>query len=63
MTAESVETADQVTRLRDIGCDTGQGWYFAPALPPDRIPALLLTPPWTQPSPHPAHRPAPSARP
>ena len=63
VTAESVETADQFTRLRDIGCDTGQGWYFAPALPPDRIPALLLTPPWTQPSPHPAHRPAPSARP
>ena len=32
--------------LRELGCDTGQGWHFAPALPPQQIPALLHTPTW-----------------
>ncbi|MET0188914.1 MAG: GGDEF domain-containing phosphodiesterase, partial [Pseudonocardia sediminis] len=26
--AESVETAEQADRLRRLGCDVGQGWYF-----------------------------------
>ena len=26
--AEGVETEDISDRLRDAGCDTGQGWYF-----------------------------------
>ncbi|MFI5958628.1 putative bifunctional diguanylate cyclase/phosphodiesterase [Cryptosporangium sp. NPDC051539] len=33
--AEGIETAEQRARLRELGCDTGQGWYFAPALGPD----------------------------
>ena len=49
VTAESVETAAQFTRLRELGCDTGQGWYFAPALPAEQIPALLHAPTWPQP--------------
>ncbi|MFG2196202.1 putative bifunctional diguanylate cyclase/phosphodiesterase [Streptomyces sp. NPDC048639] len=39
--AECVESADQAERLRRIGCDTGQGWFYSRPVPPDRIPALL----------------------
>jgi EAL domain-containing protein (putative c-di-GMP-specific phosphodiesterase class I) len=41
VTAESVETASQFAHLRQLGCDTGQGWYFAPAVPAEQIPRLL----------------------
>jgi EAL domain-containing protein (putative c-di-GMP-specific phosphodiesterase class I) len=44
VTAEVVETADQLERLRKLGCDTGQGWYFAPAVPAGAVPALLHGP-------------------
>lgn len=30
--AEGIETEDQLRRLRDLGCDIGQGFYFSPAL-------------------------------
>jgi diguanylate cyclase (GGDEF)-like protein/PAS domain S-box-containing protein len=33
--AEGIESVEQRDRLRELGCDTGQGWYFAPALGPD----------------------------
>ncbi len=39
--AEGVETADQAARLRDLGCDLGQGYHFARPLPPDEAWALL----------------------
>jgi diguanylate cyclase (GGDEF)-like protein/PAS domain S-box-containing protein len=29
VTAEGVETAEQATRLKELGCDTAQGWYYA----------------------------------
>ncbi|HSK58215.1 MAG TPA: EAL domain-containing protein, partial [Actinomycetospora sp.] len=41
VTAEGVETAPQATRLRALGCDEGQGWLFAPALPAGDIAAML----------------------
>jgi EAL domain-containing protein (putative c-di-GMP-specific phosphodiesterase class I) len=41
VTAESVETAAQFAHLQQLGCDTGQGWFFAPPLAPDAIPALI----------------------
>ena len=47
VTAESVETATQLERLRGLGCDTGQGWYFARSMPADEVPLTLRTPPWS----------------
>ncbi|NJQ02484.1 putative bifunctional diguanylate cyclase/phosphodiesterase [Streptomyces zingiberis] len=41
VTAECVESADQAERLRRIGCDTGQGWYYARPLHPERVSSLL----------------------
>jgi diguanylate cyclase (GGDEF)-like protein len=41
VTAEGIETARQAERVRAIGCDTGQGYYFAPPGTHDRITELL----------------------
>ncbi|MHB9861498.1 putative bifunctional diguanylate cyclase/phosphodiesterase [Streptomyces sp. YIM S03343] len=47
VTAECVETSSQATRLRRIGCDTGQGWLYSRPVPPDRISELLAGGPVT----------------
>jgi diguanylate cyclase (GGDEF)-like protein len=39
--AEGVETPQQLARLRELGCDFGQGWLFAAAMPPQEAAALL----------------------
>jgi diguanylate cyclase (GGDEF)-like protein/PAS domain S-box-containing protein len=44
VTAEGVEDAEQLARLRELGCELGQGYYFAPPLPAEAVDALLLTP-------------------
>ena len=54
VTAESIETSAQLARLRRLGCDTGQGWLFAPAVPPEDIPGLVHAPPWSM-DPSPPH--------
>jgi diguanylate cyclase (GGDEF)-like protein/PAS domain S-box-containing protein len=51
VTAESVETGRQLDRLRRLGCDTGQGWYFARSVPAADVPVLLSCPPWPADSP------------
>ena len=47
VTAEGIETADQLEQLRTLGCDHGQGYFFAKPMTSDRVPALLVaTSPW-----------------
>ncbi|UUU22387.1 putative bifunctional diguanylate cyclase/phosphodiesterase [Streptomyces sp. DSM 40750] len=41
VTAEGVETDAQASRLRRLGCDTGQGWLYSRAVSPERIAELL----------------------
>jgi diguanylate cyclase (GGDEF)-like protein len=41
VTAEGVETAEQVSQLKMVGCDQGQGYYFARPVSADRLPELL----------------------
>ena len=35
--AEGIETAEQRAELLRLGCDAGQGYAFAPPLPPDDL--------------------------
>ena len=39
--ADGVETKEQVDELRTLGCDIGQGFYFARPRPSDAIAELL----------------------
>jgi len=41
VTAEGVETAEQLETVRRLGVDTGQGWLFARALPAEELRRLL----------------------
>ena len=41
VTAEGVETAEQAARLREVGCDLGQGWYFSRPVSAAEVEALL----------------------
>ena len=42
VTAEGIETAGQAARLRELGCDQGQGYYFAHPVPAEELTARLL---------------------
>jgi EAL domain-containing protein (putative c-di-GMP-specific phosphodiesterase class I) len=39
--AECVETADEAQQLYALGCDLGQGYYFAPPLPREQAEAYI----------------------
>ena len=41
VTAEGIETENQLAHLKRLGCDQGQGYYFSRALPPEAAEALL----------------------
>ncbi len=43
VTAEGVETAEQLAQLRVLGCAQGQGYYFARPVSADRLPELLAS--------------------
>ena len=38
---EGVESAEQASRLRELGCELGQGRYFSPPLAADDVARLL----------------------
>ena len=40
-TAEGIESEAQADLLRDVGCEVGQGYFFARPLPPEEIPTFL----------------------
>jgi diguanylate cyclase (GGDEF)-like protein len=42
--AEGIETETQLTRLRELVCDRGQGFYYARPQPPEQLRTLLLGP-------------------
>ncbi|MDQ1288303.1 MAG: hypothetical protein QG622_1868 [Actinomycetota bacterium] len=44
VTAEGVETRPQAERLRLLGCDAAQGWFFGRPLPSDEITRLIAEP-------------------
>ena len=41
--AEGIETAEEMQRLRGMGCELGQGFYLCRPVPPDEIAAMLHT--------------------
>ena len=41
VTAEGVERPEQAARLRQLGCDTAQGFHFAHTLPPDMVDEMM----------------------
>ena len=43
VTAEGIENAEQLGLLKDLGCELGQGYYFAKPLPSDGTTGLLAS--------------------
>jgi EAL domain-containing protein (putative c-di-GMP-specific phosphodiesterase class I) len=41
VTAEGIESTEQLQQLRELGCNRGQGYLVAKPLSPDAVPALL----------------------
>jgi diguanylate cyclase (GGDEF)-like protein/PAS domain S-box-containing protein len=41
VTAEGIESAEQLRHIRELGCNRGQGYLLAKPAPPDAIPDLL----------------------
>jgi EAL domain-containing protein (putative c-di-GMP-specific phosphodiesterase class I) len=43
VTAEGVETRMQADRLRAVGCDSGQGFFYAHPGPPEQITEMITS--------------------
>jgi EAL domain-containing protein (putative c-di-GMP-specific phosphodiesterase class I) len=39
--AEGIEEESELAALKEVGCESGQGFLFAPALPPEKIPLVI----------------------
>lgn len=39
--AEGIETKEQLVRLRELGCESGQGYYFSKPLTPTAATSLV----------------------
>lgn len=46
--SEGVESSQQVSHLRDLGCDMGQGYYFARPMPAEAVVPFMLQQPAPQ---------------
>jgi diguanylate cyclase (GGDEF)-like protein len=46
VTAEGVETSQQLTQLKMLGCDLGQGYYFSASRPDQVVETFLKQQPW-----------------
>ncbi len=44
VTAEGVETAEQLTYLKALGCENAQGYFFSRPLPAEGVASYMLTP-------------------
>jgi diguanylate cyclase (GGDEF)-like protein/PAS domain S-box-containing protein len=42
--AEGIEIAEQLAGLRELGCDFGQGYFFAAPVPPNEVERILRDP-------------------
>jgi EAL domain-containing protein (putative c-di-GMP-specific phosphodiesterase class I) len=42
VTAEGIETAEQARRLRELGCELGQGYHFGAPLAAEELDAVLF---------------------
>ena len=42
VTVEGLETLEQVDRMRELGIDRAQGFYFSPPLPPEEAVSLIV---------------------
>ena len=43
LAAEGIEDAEQLARIRDLGCELGEGYNFAKPLSSQEVPAFLTT--------------------
>ena len=43
VTAEGVETIGQLRKIRELGCDLAQGFYFARPMASEDLPALVFS--------------------
>ena len=41
LTAEGIESVEQLRKIRELGCNQGQGYLLAKPQPPEAIPDLL----------------------
>ena len=63
MVAEGIETYEQAIELRRLGCDLGQGYYFARPLAAEKIGKLLRLPWVAEHLSHPHQLPDPTPSP